>query len=250
MDRIETARKRMQALYGAPEPAQQTDPDFAAAKQRLVYGEVYEHVRLEGWMRELVVLTVAVVNQTPHEAELHTTTALAEGAKPEVILEAVYHCAPYIGAGKAEAALEPVHRALRAAGASAPSEPMATVTEADRLEKGLATQKAMFGETIDRMRESAPEDQKHIQDYLSAYCFGDFYTRRGLDLQQRELLTFCILCAQGGCESQLRSHILGNAGVGNGRAVLLDALTACLPYIGFPRTLNALSCINELLPEA
>ena len=42
----------------------------------------------------------------------------------------------------------------------------------------------------------------------------------------------------------------GVAAVGNGKEVLLAALTVCLPYIGFPRTLNALSCINEVLPEA
>ena len=58
-----------------------------------------------------------------------------------------------------------------------------------------------------------------------------------------------ILCSRGtnartGCFSVLSST------VGNGKEVLLAALTVCLPYIGFPRTLNALSCINEVLPEA
>ena len=96
------------------------------------------------------------------------------------------------------------------------------------------------------MRAAASEDTRHIQDILSAWCFGDFYTRGGMALEQRELLTFCVLCALGGCEPQLRSHISGNLAVGNGRGVLLDALTVCLPYIGFPRTLNALNLINEL----
>ena len=86
--------------------------------------------------------------------------------------------------------------------------------------------------------------------YLSAYCFGDFYTRKFLPIHERELLTFSILASQGGCEGQVKAHIGGNATVGNGKEVLLAALTVCLPYIGFPRTLNALSCINEVLPEA
>ena len=30
---------------------------------------------------------------------------------------------------------------------------------------------------------------------------------------------------------------------------LIDALTCCLPYIGFPRTLNALGCVNAVIPE-
>jgi 4-carboxymuconolactone decarboxylase len=97
------------------------------------------------------------------------------------------------------------------------------------------------------MRAAAPEELKHIQDYLSAYCFGDFYTRGTVDLKTRELLTFCCLATLGGCESQLKSHIAGNLNVGNGRDILLSAITWCVPYIGFPRTLNTISCINEII---
>ena len=100
------------------------------------------------------------------------------------------------------------------------------------------------------VRAAAPKNQKNIQDDLSAYCFGDFYTRKFLPIHERELLTFSILASQGGCEGQVKAHVGGNATVGSGKEVLLAALTVCLPYIGFPRTLNALSCINEVLPEA
>ena len=31
-----------------------------------------------------------------------------------------------------------------------------------------------------------------------ANCFGDYYTRTGLDLKQREMITFCFLAAQVG----------------------------------------------------
>ena len=250
MDRTQAAKEMTQALYGAqPSPAEGADPDFAAIKERLIYGQVYRHVQLEPKLRELLILAVASTNQTLHEVSLHTQAALAAGASPEEIREALYHCAPYIGLGKAEAAVQAADRVQEEQGVSLPLASAATVTEGDRLELGLAAQKGIFGDTIDAMRAAAPDSQKHIQDYLSAYCFGDFYTRRHLDLQQRELLTFCILCAQGGCENQLRGHIGGNVAMGNDKSVLLDALTVCLPYIGFPRTLNALACLNELLPE-
>ena len=107
----------------------------------------------------------------------------------------------------------------------------------------------IFGETIDQMRAAAPEGQKHIQDYLSAFCFGDIYTRKVLDLQTRELLTLCVISALGGCESQVKAHVQGIANVGNSKQRLIDAMTQCLPYMGFPRTLNALACINAVLPE-
>ena len=84
---------------------------------------------------------------------------------------------------------------------------------------------------------------------MSAFCFGDVYTRKCLDIKTRELLTLCILSALGGCESQVKSHVFGNLNVGNDKATMLVAITHCLPYMGFPRTLNAISCINEVIPE-
>lgn len=60
---------------------------------------------------------------------------------------------------------------------------------------------------------------------------------------------YAVLCAHGGCEPQVRAHVGGNAAVGNGKQTLLAALSVCIPYIGFPRTLNALGCISEILPE-
>ena len=240
----------MTRLYGAAaSPLSQTDPEFAAIKTRLLYGEVYGDQTLSPRLRELVILAVAVTNQTLEEVRRHTAAALRCGAAPEEIREAVYHTAPYIGLGKAEAAVLAMDEALADCGVALPLPGGQTVTEETRLPAGIAAQKSIFGEAIDTMRASAPEDEKALQDYLSAYCFGDIYTRGGLSIPERELLTFAILAAQGGCEPQLKSHVGGNAAVGNGRAVLLSALTAAMPYIGFPRTLNALGCIRAVLPE-
>ncbi|NIK69950.1 carboxymuconolactone decarboxylase family protein [Paenibacillus sp. BK720] len=112
-----------------------------------------------------------------------------------------------------------------------------------------AAQIEIFGEVIRQNREKAPANQIHIQDFLSSFCFGDFYTRGGLDLKTRELLTLCILSALGGADSQVKAHVWGNLNVGNKKDTLIAAITHCLPYMGFPRTLNALQCVNEIIPE-
>ena len=250
MNRTETAAKTMKDLYGEANPGLSvSDPEFAAIKARLIYGEVYAEETLPAKLRELVILAVAAANQTMNEVQRHTAAALAAGGKPEEIKEAVYHCAPYIGLGKAENAVNAVNEVFAEKGVALPLESGQTVTEESRLADGIAAQKSIFGAHIDAMRAAAPENQKNIQDYLSAYCFGDFYTRKFLTIPERELLTFAILAAQGGCEPQVKAHVGGNAAVGNGKETLLAALTVCLPYIGFPRILNALACINEVLPE-
>lgn len=171
--------------------------------------------------------------------------------RPEEIREALYQCAPYIGFPRTEAALRHADAALEAAGIALPLPEGGTVSEEDRFEKGLAVQTGIFGDAISKMHASAPEGQREILvRHLSAFCFGDIYTRTGLDLPLRELLTFCIISALGGCEAQVKAHVQGNTAVGNGKQLLVDALLQMLPCIGFPRTLNALACVNSVLPEA
>jgi alkylhydroperoxidase/carboxymuconolactone decarboxylase family protein YurZ len=85
-----------------------------------------------------------------------------------------------------------------------PLEGQSTTTARTRFEKGVAAQKAIFGEAIDKMRQQAPKDQRHIQDFLAANCFGDYYTPNGLEIKTRELLTFAMLISLGGCEPQVK----------------------------------------------
>ena len=103
----------------------------------------------------------------------------------------------------------------------------------------------IFGDGMKGFATSGPEESRHINRWLSGNCFGDYYTRKGLDYGQREMITFCFLAAQGGCEPQLTSHAAGNMKVGNDKAFLIKIISQCLPYIGYPRSLNALRCVNE-----
>ena len=136
--------------------------------------------------------------------------------------------------------LDAVNAELTARGVALPLAGQATTTMADRLEKGAQAQAAIFGP---HMLEAWK--QGHINRWLAANCFGDYYTRTGLDLAQRELITFCFLAAQGGCEPQLTAHAGGNMNLGNDAAFLTRVVSQCLPYIGYPRSLNAIACIGK-----
>lgn len=100
---------------------------------------------------------------------------------------------------------------------------------------------------IDEMYQQSPKEQLHIQHFLTANCFGDYYTRNGLDIKTRELVTLSILIALGGTEPQIKGHIQGNANIGNDKEKMLDVITQLLPYVGYPRTLNAIKCLNEVI---
>ncbi|WP_342048836.1 carboxymuconolactone decarboxylase family protein [Bacillus sp. OTU530] len=250
MDRVKQSKEKFKQLFGeGVTAAQVTDPDFQDILSHFIFGEVFYQGNLDDKQRELITLVVLATNQTLPQLKAHVSAALNVGLTPVEIKEAVYQCAPYIGFPKTLNAINEINEVFKAKNIALPIESQKTVDEDSRFEKGLAVQTEIFGDVIKRMQESAPANQKHIQEYLSAFCFGDFYTRGGLDLKTRELLTLCIVSALGGAEGQVKAHVRGNKNVGNDKETLIATITHCLPYMGFPRTLNALACVNEMIPE-
>jgi len=78
---------------------------------------------------------------------------------------------------------------LTARGIQLPLEGQSTTTPETRADKGLAVQKEIVGAVrIDQMYATAAPDDVHFQRFLSANCFGDHYTRTGIDVRTRELL--------------------------------------------------------------
>lgn len=252
MDRVQLTEKNRQKFLGDSQSSlSKTDADLVAMKERLLYGEIAERGTLNDHQRMLVTLVALTASQTLDDMKAQTEAALRVGLSPVEIKEALYQCAPYAGFPRTESALRLVNEVFAEKGIALPVESQATVTEESRFRDGLAAQKAIFGDAIDKMHAAAPDGQKDIMvNYLSAFCFGDFYTRESLDLKTRELLTFSIVSALGGCEAQVKAHVQGNANVGNSKQNLVDALAQMLPYMGFPRTLNALGCVNAVLRDS
>ena len=226
------------------------DPELFEIFDNFVLGEVLGHGGLDARTRLMCILASNVASQGRAAFRATLDAALGAGVTPVEVKEVLYQAVPYVGLAKVADFIGAANDVLEARGVGLPLEGQSTTTPADRFEKGLAVQRSIFGAGhIDAMREAAPENQKHIQQYLSDNCFGDFLTRGVLDVKTRELVTFSLLVSLGGCEPQVKGHIAGNANLGNDKAVLLAVVTQLLPYIGYPRTLNAIGCLNEVLPE-
>lgn len=246
----ETANKNHEELFPDHKSTLKiTDPELVEIFDNFAFDEVIQHGDLDTKTRLMVILGALIGSQTLSEYKVMLKGALNVGVTPIEVKEIVYQSVPYVGIAKAYDFINATNEILESRGVKLPLDGQSTTTPENRHEKGLEVQKSIFGEIIDKMYESSPENQIHIQKYLSANCFGDYYTRTGLDVKTRELLTFCILLALGGCEPQLKGHIVGNLMVGNDKKVLLDAVTQTLPYVGYPRTLNAIACLNEIIPE-
>lgn len=222
------------------------DADLESIFNNFLYGEVYNHGTLEPKLRELVTLVSLTASQGTDMIKPHVETALNVGVSPIEIKEALYQCSPYVGYPRVFAALEKANEVFKEKNISLPIESQSTVTESTRFDKGLETQVSIFGDAILAAHSNAAPNQKHIQNFLSANCFGDFYTRKGLDLKTRELLTFIMIISLGGAEPQAIAHANANIKMGNSKDMMLEAVTQCLPYIGYPRTLNAITIINNI----
>ena len=224
-----------------------TDPELVEVFGNFAFDEVIAQGGIGTLTRMRVILAALIAMQTLGEYRVMLQGALNVGVTPAEVKEIVYQAVPYVGIARAFDFLHATNEILTSRGVELPLEGQATSTPETRMGRGLAVQKAIFGERIDAMYAAAPADELHIQRFLSAHCFGDHVARSGLDLPTRELLTFAMLLSLGGCEPQLKGHIQGNANLGNGRAVLLSVVTQLVPYVGYPRALNALNCIDEIL---
>ncbi|KLI23262.1 4-carboxymuconolactone decarboxylase [Brachyspira hyodysenteriae] len=222
------------------------DADLESIFNNFLYADVYNHGTLDPKLRELVTLVSLTASQGTDMIKDHVEIALNVGASPIEIKEALYQCSPYVGFPRVFAALEKANEVFKEKNISLPIESQSTVTEQTRFDKGLETQVSIFGDAIHAAHSNAAPNQKHIQNFLSANCFGDFYTRTGLDLKTRELLTFIMLISLGGAEPQATAHANANISMGNTKDMMLEAVTQCLPFIGYPRTLNAITIINNL----
>ena len=250
MNISETANKNHEKLFPNHESTLKiTDPELIEVFDNFAFDEVLGYGDLDTETRLMVILGALIGSQTLSEYEIMLEGALNVGVTPIEIKEIVYQSVPYVGIAKTLDFINSTNEILDKRGVKLPLEGQSTTSPETRYEKGLKIQKSIFGEMIDKMYEDSPENQIHIQKYLSANCFGDYYTRKGLDVKTRELLTFSMILSLGGCESQLKGHIQGNLNVGNDKKILLSVITQLLPYVGYPRTLNAINCLNEVIPE-
>ena len=193
----------------------------------------------------MAILAALLGCQGLEEFKMMLPAALNMGVTPVEVKEIVYQSAAYLGIGRVFPFLKAVNEELTSRGISLPLEGQSTTTPETRLAAGNQVQVDIFGEGMRDFQNSGPEESRHINKWLADNCFGDYYTRTGLDNKQREMITFCFLAAQGGCEPQLTSHAAANLRIGNGKDFLIQIISQCLPYLGYPRSLNALRCVND-----
>lgn len=241
------AEKRVQKLFaGMKSSLNGTDPEFVEIISNFSQDETVSVSKLTEKEQMLCILSALLGCQGMGEFKNMLHAALNMGIDPVAVKEVVYQAAAYLGIGRTYDFLVAANQIMEQHGVKLPLSGQATTGEKTRFENGLAKQVELFGSDMAKRQIEAPVLRKNINRWLADNCFGDYYTRKGLSDQEREMITFCFLLAQGGCENQLKGHTTGNFGVGNDKEKLYSIVEQCMPYIGYPRSLNAMNIIDEV----
>jgi 4-carboxymuconolactone decarboxylase len=247
-DRQAHAEATYERLFGPRDrSAPDNDPELMEILRRFIFGDVFDTGVLDDRFRELITVTVLACLQTLPQMRSHTAAALNVGVQPVQIREAVYQLAPFIGFPRTLNAVATINEVFRDHGIELPLPAQGTVSDAERYSKGLAEQSPLYGDEIKDNLADLPEPfNDALPRFLTEFGFGDFYTREGLTLAERELLVLCALATIGDTSAQLGPHGRACLQVGNSKTVVIAALVHCFPYIGFPRAVAAVRAVKNL----
>lgn len=222
----------------------ETDPELAKIINNFAFDEVQKDVDLPDRTKMLSTLAYLLGMQGLDEYKVMLPVALDNGVNPVEAKEVVYQAIDYLGLGRVLPFINTTHEILAVRGVKLPLEGQSTTSPDNRLEKGEETQMRLFGPQMKGFAKIGT-----INKWLVDNCFGDFYTRTGLDDNDREMITFCYLAAQGGVEPQLLAHAKANIGLGNDKEFLTKVVLQNAPFIGYPRSLNAIRIVNQAAQE-
>lgn len=170
----------------------ETDPEFMERFDAFALHEVVNdpEQQLDETTRYLAILASLIGCQGLDQYKVILPLALESSLNPVMVKEIVYQAVDYLGMGRVYPFLITTNEILKDECVQLPLEGQATSTMENRLEKGVQTQVDIFGPGMKDFWKGG-----HINRWLAANCFGDYYTRKGLDLKQREMITFCFLSA-------------------------------------------------------
>jgi 4-carboxymuconolactone decarboxylase len=121
--------------------------------------------------------------------------------------------------------------------------------DSDRYRRGEAKLREIDGAEGLAVLESLADVAPDLGRYVIEFAFGDTYSRPELNPQQRQLITIGMLTAIGGAEPQLAVHVNGALNVGLTPTEIVGAIIHAVPYVGFPRALNAAFTAKAVFAE-
>ncbi|WP_410635646.1 carboxymuconolactone decarboxylase family protein [Amycolatopsis sp. cmx-4-83] len=251
--------KLIQQLGGVDRPAVLDlfesigEAEFGEQCVGFIYGDVYHRPGLELPERQLTtVAALTALGYAGSQLQFHAKAALNVGCTRRQLVEAVIHVSSFAGFPATLNALTALKAAFEGLPEDEPAAEPAEVPWAgieDRYERGLAAMKAVDGEAGEKVAVALADIAPDLATYIIEFTFGELYTRPGLSLRHREIVTIAACVALGTALPQLKVHIHGLLNVGGTEKEVVETVLHLAFYCGFPAALNAIGAVREVFAQ-
>ena len=116
----------------------------------------------------------------------------------------------------------------------------------DRYEKGVETLNGISDHAVDRINDLLGDICPDMAKLVIEFPYGDIYSRPGLEMKSRELVTIASLTTLGYAKDQLKAHIDNALNVGCTTEEIVETIMQMAIYAGFPAALNGLFAAKEV----
>ena len=247
MTREEVCIENFHKLFNSEPFPKGNDEEMMEILQKYIFGEIFTVGNLDMKQREMITVVSLATMQTLPQLKGHMNAALNVGVTPVELKESIYLCAPFIGFPKTLNALTVLNEVFKERQIKTPLEHQTTVKENERYQKGYEIQNPSYGDEIKTALQGLPNNMgDEVARFLTEVCFGDFYTRSGLDIKTKEMLGLIILIANNAPEATIKSHIKGSMKAGNSKETIASSIIQAMPYVGFPSAINSLKILKGI----
>lgn len=125
-----------------------------------------------------------------------------------------------------------------------------TEMKRDRYEAGLKVRREVLGrEHVDRSIQSADDFNRPMQDLVTEYCWGEIWTREGLDRKTRSLLNLAMLTALNR-PHEVELHVRGALNNGVSKSEMSEVFLQAAIYCGVPAAIDSFRIARKVFDEA
>lgn len=119
----------------------------------------------------------------------------------------------------------------------------------DRYAAGMATRRKVLGDVhVDRAEAAMTPLDEPFQTFITEGAWGSVWSRPGLSLRDRSLITLALLAALGNHE-EVALHVRATRNTGATPAEIIEAMLHVAVYAGVPRANHAIRIVRQTLAE-
>lgn len=123
------------------------------------------------------------------------------------------------------------------------------IKDKDLYDRGMAVRRSVLGDAhVDRSLERATDFDADFQEFITKTAWGQIWTRPGLDIRTRSMLTIAMLAALGK-DGELKLHIRATRNTGVTRDEVKEILMQAAVYAGVPAGNHAIALARAVYAE-